>query len=67
MYRYAIIGFGGLGKLHLSTLSKISQKRGDFELAAMCGADESSIKKNTKINLGEADLSAIEFSNCNFY
>jgi len=67
MYRYAIIGFGGLGKLHLSTLSNLSRERGDFELAAICGADESAIKNNTKINLGEADLSLIDFSNCKFY
>ena len=37
MYRYAIIGFGGLGRIHLSNLLKISKKRGDIERVAICG------------------------------
>lgn len=67
MYKYAIVGFGGLGKLHLSNLEKLAEQRGDFKLVAICGADKSSFQKNIKINLGEIDLSSIDFGDCNFY
>ncbi len=68
MYRYAIIGLGGLGKLHLANLIKIGQKRGDIALCAVCGigsADE--LKSAVKINLGAVDISEVDFSGCNFY
>ncbi|MBR1969795.1 MAG: Gfo/Idh/MocA family oxidoreductase [Clostridia bacterium] len=67
MYNYAIIGFGGLGKLHLSNLVKIEKERGDIKLQAICGADKQSFKENVKINLGTVDLSEIDIDNCNFY
>ena len=67
MYRYAIIGFGGLGKKHLSNLVKLEGKRGDIKLCAICGADIKSFKENVKLNLGNVDISNIDFSDCNFY
>lgn len=67
MYKYAIIGFGGLGKLHLCNLLKIANERKDFELAALCGADPSTFKDNVKLNLGDLDISNIDFSGIHFY
>ncbi len=67
MYKYAIIGFGGLGKLHLSNLVKLEKERGDFKLQAICGADEKSFKENVKLNLGTVDLSDINIEECHFY
>lgn len=67
MYNYAIIGFGGLGKKHLSNLSLLEKERGDFRLCAICGADENSVKENVKLNLGDVDISSIDFSSCHFY
>ena len=67
MYRYAIIGFGGLGKKHLSNLVKLESKRGDIKLCAICGADIKSFKENVKLNLGSVDISNIDFSDCSFY
>lgn len=67
MYRYAIIGFGGLGKLHLGNLIKLEQERGDIKLCALCGADPNTFKSNTKLNIGDIDISSIDFSDCNFY
>ena len=67
MYKYAIIGFGGLGKTHLANLISLSQQRHDIELCAICGADKSSIHSNVKLNLGEVDMSSVNLDNCNFY
>ena len=67
MYRYAIIGFGGLGKLHLGNLINLEKERGDIKLQAICGADEKNFKNNVKINLGTVDLSGIDLENCAFY
>lgn len=67
MFKYAIIGFGGLGKLHFTNLYKLSQQRGDFKLAAICGATKEDFKKNVKLNIDEVDLSKIDVSDCNFY
>lgn len=67
MYRYAIIGFGGLGKLHLSNLTKLSKKRGDFCLCAICGADKESFLKNVQLNIGTVDLSDIDIDDVRFY
>ncbi len=67
MYSYAIIGFGGLGKLHLTNLIKLEKERGDFYLKAVCGADEKSFRENVKLNIGDIDIASVDFSRCNFY
>lgn len=67
MYRYAIVGFGGLGKKHLCNLKKIEQERGDFCLAAICGTTSDKAKESVATNIGTADTSDIDFSLCNFY
>lgn len=67
MYRYGIIGFGGLGKIHLSNLIKLQQERGDFTLAAICGTTREDATKNVVVNLGTADVSSVDYSACNFY
>ena len=67
MYRYGIIGFGGLGKIHLSNLIKLQQKRGDFKLAAICGTTREEATKTVAVNFGTADVSSVDFSSCNFY
>lgn len=67
MLKYAIIGFGGLGKKHLCNLIKLENERKDFTLAAICGTTEAEAKKSVNINLGAVDVSGIDFSLCNFY
>ncbi len=67
MYKYAIIGFGGLGKLHLTNLMQLEKERGDFKLCALCGADPNAFKENVKINLGNVDIGNIDFSSIGFY
>jgi len=67
MYQYAIIGFGGLGKLHLTNLIKLAEERGDIKLKAVCGADPAAFKANVKLNLGDVDITALDFSDVGFY
>lgn len=67
MYSYAIIGFGGLGKLHMTNLLKLEQERGDFHLKAVCGADPNAFHENVKLNLGDIDIASVDFSECSFY
>ena len=67
MFKYAIIGFGGLGKLQLGNLITLEQERGDIKLVALCGADPASFRSNVKLNLGSIDLSRVDFSSLNFY
>ena len=67
MYRYAIIGFGGLGRVHLSNLEKINAERGDLTLCAICGTTAENFKKSVSINLGTTDCSNVDITNVNFY
>ena len=67
MYRYGIIGFGGLGKKHLNNLMNMEKSRGDFCLGAICGTTLEQAKKSVEINLGTVDVSKFDFSDCNFY
>ena len=67
MIRYAIIGFGGLGKKHLCNLIGIEKERKDFALVAICGTTEAEAKKSVNLNLGTVDVSKIDFSDCHFY
>lgn len=67
MYKYAIIGFGGLGKKHLMNLVKLQSERGDFCLSAICGTTLEQAQKGVELNLGTVDVSSFDFSSCNFY
>ena len=67
MYKYGIIGFGGLGKKHLCNLKAIEAQRGDISLSAICGTTLEEAKKGVELNLGTVDVSNIDFSSCNFY
>lgn len=67
MHQYAIIGFGGLGKLHLTNLIKLAEARGDIRLKAVCGADPASFTANVKLNLGDVDITALDLSDIGFY
>ncbi len=67
MYRYAIIGFGGLGRVHLANLDKINSERGDLSLCGICGTTKEKFCESVSINLGTTDCSHIDIANCNFY
>lgn len=67
MYKYAMLGFGGLGKKHFANLIDIGKNRGDIELVAICGTTLEDVKKNVATNLGVSDVSSYDYSNCHFY
>lgn len=67
MKNFALLGFGGLGKMHFSNLLETEKERGDICLKAIVGADKNSLGKTSEINIGSTDLSKTDFSRFNFY
>ena len=63
MLNFAIIGFGGLGKLHFSGVEELNRRLGNqLNLVALCDIDPEQFTKQTETNLGTGetnlDLSA---------
>jgi len=67
MKKYAIIGFGGLGKTHFCNLLEIEKKRGDISLCAICNADLSAITESVALNIGSVSMDNVDFSKYNLY
>ncbi len=68
MYRYAIIGAGGLGKVHLTNLMRIGQERGgDIKLCAICGTTKEAFQESVNLNFGTVDTASIDISEVGFY
>lgn len=65
MLKYAIIGFGGLGKGHFRNYEAIKARK-NVELVAVCDIDEGAFKKNVETNLGESN-DAFNFGGINLY
>ena len=66
MLKFAIIGLGGLGKLHLRNMIELEEKRGDIKLTALCDIEESRFTERVETNLG-GDTSSIDLSRYNLY
>lgn len=62
MLKYAIVGFGGIGKVHFSSYDEIKREIGDIQLVAICDREAAQFTTHTATNLGEnkidLDLSA---------
>ncbi len=68
MLRYAIIGFGGLGKVHMNNMLRLEQEHpGRMKLCAICGASKEAFFENVSLNFGTVDISKIDLSQCGFY
>lgn len=68
MYRYAIIGAGGLGKVHLANLMRLAKERnGDIMLCAICGTTKEAFRESVSLNFGSVDMSAVDISDVRFY
>ncbi len=67
MKKFALLGFGGLGKSHFKRLLQIEKERGDIQLVAIIGADKKTLAEASKINIGTTDLSDVDFTKYNFY
>lgn len=52
MLQCAIIGFGGLGKVHFANLRKMEQAGLDVRLVALCDVEEQQFRRATDTNLG---------------
>ena len=65
MLKYAIIGFGGLGKVHFGNYEAIKARK-DVELVAICDIEESAFKSKSATNLGE-DNTVLDFTGINLY
>jgi len=67
MLRYAIIGFGGLGKVHFRMSSLVKERAcTEVQLVALCDIREQMFKEQTATNLGSSDID-LDFSNYNIY
>ncbi|MBQ7901991.1 MAG: Gfo/Idh/MocA family oxidoreductase [Clostridia bacterium] len=55
MLKYAIIGFGGLGKAHFRNTKELSEKVEDIRLVAICDIDESTFTTQRNINISSDD------------
>jgi len=67
MKKFAIIGFGALGKIHFGNLVKIEEQRKDIMLTAICNDDIEAISKNVSINIGDISVDNVDFSKYNLY
>lgn len=67
MKKFAIIGFGALGKIHFGNLIKIAEQRKDIMLVAICNDDIETISKNITINIGNVSVDNVDFSKYNLY
>jgi len=63
---YALIGFGGLGKVHFKNMKGLVEAHPDVKLVAICDVTESTFTTNVATNLGE-DNSSLDLSAFNLY
>ncbi len=63
---YALIGFGGLGKVHFKNMEGLVAAHPDVKLVAICDVTESTFTKNVATNLGD-DNSSLDLSAFNLY
>ncbi|MBR2021652.1 MAG: Gfo/Idh/MocA family oxidoreductase [Clostridia bacterium] len=67
MLNFAIIGFGGLGKVHFKNVEAITKAAGDVKLVALCDVEKDAFEKFTATNISDTnetlDLSAYKLYN----
>ena len=67
MLKYAIIGFGGLGKVHFRAYPEVKEKScTEVQLVALCDIRESVFTEQTATNLGGSNVD-LDLSNFNIY
>ena len=67
MKNFAIIGFGGLGKMHFLNLRTLQQERGDIRLTAICNSDLEAITKSMQLNISAVSMDNIDFTEYHLY
>ena len=63
---YALIGFGGLGKVHFKNMEGLVEAHPDVKLVAICDIRESTFTQNVATNLGD-DNSSLDLSAFHLY
>lgn len=66
MLKYAIIGFGGLGKVHFNGTEELNSIHNDVKLVAICDVNKDAFVSKTSTNLGE-DKTELDLSKYNLY
>ena len=66
MLNFAIVGFGGLGKLHFRNVEEVTNKAGDVKLVAICDVDKKAFESYAETNL-IANQKAADLSEYNIY
>lgn len=56
MLKFAIIGFGGLGKVHFKNAVELVKTSKDIKLTALCDVDEEQFAKQISTNLGDNEV-----------
>ena len=63
MLKCAVIGLGGLGKLHLNNLLSLKD---DVQIVALCDVEKNKLKETADTNLGKQETQA-DLDNISFY
>ena len=66
MLKYAIIGFGGLGKAHFRYSAELNQNVDNIQLVAICDVDESTFTTQRNINIS-SDATALDLTPYRLY
>lgn len=66
MLNYAIIGFGGLGKVHFRNTQELSEKVENIRLVAICDVDESTFTTQRNINISSSQTQ-LDLTGYNLY
>lgn len=66
MLKFALIGVGGLGKVHLRNVIELEKSRTDIKLTALCDVDQNRFFEQIETNLG-GSIEPIDLSRFNLY
>ena len=66
MLNFAIIGFGGLGKVHFRNLKEVMKVEKDINLVGICDVEESAFTSQVKMNIG-TENSNLDVTKYKFY
>ena len=66
MLNFAIIGFGGLGKVHFRNLKAVSEHIDDINLVAICDVEESAFTSQVQMNIS-TENAHLDVSKYKFY
>ena len=66
MLKFAIVGFGGLAKVHFKNVPTVLKAHPDAKLVALCDIDPKAFETQTETNLG-GNSASLDFTGLNIY